>query len=83
MFLTVKSGESTRTPMFLNVKSDGCPKSAFSPGAVKFSPDGKQILITTDKVVRLYDTETWRCRDLNLNSLHLLNHRQFWLSRGQ
>lgn len=35
--------------------------------AVKFSPDGKQLLITTEKVVRLYDTETWGYRDLRLD----------------
>jgi WD40 repeat protein len=34
--------------------------------AVKFSPDGKQLLLTTNKVARLYDTKTWRYHDLKL-----------------
>jgi len=35
--------------------------------AVRFSPSGKQLLITTEKVARLYDTETWNYRDLKLD----------------
>jgi len=35
--------------------------------AVRFSPNGKQLLITTEKVARLYDTETWDYRDLKLD----------------
>jgi WD40 repeat protein len=31
---------------------------------VKFSPDGKQLLITSSKVARIYNTETWRPRSL-------------------
>jgi len=42
------------------------PKGEYSC-AVKFSPDSKQLLITTEKVVRLYNTETWRFRDLELD----------------
>ncbi len=34
--------------------------------AVRFSPNGKQLLLTTNKVARLYDTETWRYHDLKL-----------------
>ncbi len=34
---------------------------------VRFSPNGKQLLITTEKVARLYDTETWSYRDLKLD----------------
>ncbi len=34
---------------------------------VRFSPNGKQLLITTEKVARLYDTETWLYRDLKLD----------------
>jgi WD40 repeat protein len=36
--------------------------------AARFSPDGKQLLITTNKVARLYDTETWSHSDLRLDS---------------
>ena len=35
--------------------------------AVRFSPNGKLLLITTEKVARLYDTETWKYRDLKLD----------------
>lgn len=42
------------------------PSGKFSCAA-KFNPDGNQLLITTDKVVRLYDTNTWNFRDLELN----------------
>lgn len=35
--------------------------------AVRFSPNGKLLLITTEKVARLYDTETWNYRDLKLD----------------
>ena len=34
---------------------------------VRFSPNGKQLLITTEKVARLYDTETWTHSDLKLD----------------
>ncbi len=34
--------------------------------AVKFSPDGKQLLITTNNVARLYDTKNWTYSDLKL-----------------
>lgn len=34
--------------------------------AVKFSPNGEQLLITTNKVTRLYDTKTWSHNDLKL-----------------
>jgi WD40 repeat protein len=33
---------------------------------VKFSPNGKQLLITTSKVARLYDTSSWKHIDLDL-----------------
>jgi len=36
--------------------------------AVKFSPDGRQLLITTDKVAQLYDTKTWKSRTLRLGT---------------
>ena len=42
------------------------PKGKYSC-AVKFSPNGKLLLITTEKTARLYDTETWRHRDLKLD----------------
>jgi len=42
------------------------PKGQYSC-AVIFSPNGKQLLITTEKVARLYDTETWNHRDLKLD----------------
>ena len=42
------------------------PKGQYSC-VVRFSPNGKQLLITTEKVARLYDTETWLHRDLNLD----------------
>ena len=35
--------------------------------ALRFSPNGKQLLVTTEKVVRLYDTGTWSYRDLKLD----------------
>jgi len=35
--------------------------------AVRFSPNGKLLLITTEKVARLYETETWNFRDLKLD----------------
>ena len=41
------------------------PKGQYSC-AVKFSPNGKQLLITTEKVARMYDTETWKYHDLKL-----------------
>lgn len=34
--------------------------------SARFSPDGSLLLVTTDKVARLYSTETWRYIDLNL-----------------
>jgi len=34
---------------------------------VRFSPNGKLLLITTEKVARLYDTESWSYRDLDLD----------------
>jgi len=34
---------------------------------VKFSPDGKHLLITTSKLARIYDTENWNYYDLKLN----------------
>ena len=42
------------------------PKGQYSC-VLRFSPNGKQLLITTEKVARLYDTETWLHRDLNLD----------------
>jgi len=42
------------------------PKGQYSC-AVRFSPNGKQLLITTEKVARLYDTETWGHRDIKLD----------------
>jgi WD40 repeat protein len=33
---------------------------------IKFSPDGKQLLLTSTKVASLYDTETWSHRELDL-----------------
>ena len=33
----------------------------------KFSPDSKQLLITSDKVARLYDTDTWQHHDIRLD----------------
>jgi len=33
----------------------------------KFSPDGKLLLITTNKVVRLYETDSWKHRDLEIH----------------
>ena len=42
------------------------PKGHYSC-VVRFSPNGKQLLITTEKVARLYDTETWTHRDLKLD----------------
>ena len=41
------------------------PKGQYSC-SVKFSPNGKQLLITTEKVARMYDTETWTYHDLKL-----------------
>ncbi len=35
--------------------------------AVRFSPNGKQLLITTEKVARIYDTDSWTYQDLKLN----------------
>ena len=35
--------------------------------ALRFSPNGKQLLLTTEKVARLYNTETWTYRDLDLD----------------
>jgi len=52
--------ESQQTSKSLN------PKGQYSC-AVRFSPNGKQLLITTDKVARLYNTETWGHRDLKLD----------------
>ena len=51
--------ESDQTAKNLN------PKGEYSC-AVRFSPNGKQLLLTTNKVARLYDTETWRYHDLKL-----------------
>ena len=34
--------------------------------AAKFSPNGKQFLITTEKVARLYETQTWTYTDFKL-----------------
>jgi len=42
------------------------PKGQYSC-VVRFSPNGKQLLITTEKVARLYDTETWTHNDLKLD----------------
>lgn len=33
----------------------------------KFSPDGKTLLLATDKTVRLYNTRSWRSQDLELD----------------
>lgn len=33
---------------------------------IKFSPDGKQLLLTSTHVASLYDTETWTHRELDL-----------------
>ncbi len=33
---------------------------------VKFSPDGRQLLITTNEVVRIYDTDSWKYQQLSL-----------------
>lgn len=41
------------------------PKGEYSC-VVKFSPNGKQLLVTNNKVARLYDTETWKHFDLDL-----------------
>ena len=41
------------------------PKGQYSC-SLKFSPNGKQLLITTEKVARMYDTETWKYHDLKL-----------------
>ena len=41
------------------------PKGKFSCAA-KFNPVGNQLLITTDKIARIYDTSTWNYRDLEL-----------------
>jgi WD40 repeat protein len=54
-----------------DLKSDAAsihlnPKGEYSC-AVKFNPNGKILLITTEKTARLYDTETWRHRDLKLD----------------
>jgi len=42
------------------------PKGQYSCAA-RFNPNGKQLLITTEKVARLYDTETWTHHDLKLD----------------
>jgi WD40 repeat protein len=51
--------ESDQTAKKLN------PRGEYSC-AVRFSPNGKQLLLTTNKVARLYDTKTWRYHDLKL-----------------
>lgn len=33
---------------------------------IKFSPDGKQLLLTSTRVASLYDTQTWNHRELDL-----------------
>jgi len=35
--------------------------------AAKFSPDSKQLLITSNKVARMYDTDSWQHHDIRLN----------------
>lgn len=50
-----------------NVSIDGLAYTAGEYScAVRFSPNGKQLLLTPNKVARLYDTKTWRYRDLKL-----------------
>jgi WD40 repeat protein len=49
-----------------NVVKSLNPLGENSCGA-KFSPDGKRLLITTEKVARLYDMRSWMFQDLNLN----------------
>jgi DNA-binding beta-propeller fold protein YncE len=54
----------------LAVKSGKVLKSINPPGNyscnVKFHPNGQQLLVTTHKVVRIYDTNTWKYYDLKL-----------------
>lgn len=33
----------------------------------KFSPDSKQLLITSNKVVRLYNLDSWQHEDIRIN----------------
>jgi hypothetical protein len=33
---------------------------------VKFHPDGQQLLVTTHKVARIYNTNNWKYYDLEL-----------------
>lgn len=42
------------------------PRGEYSCTAI-FSPNSKQLLITTDKVARIYDLDTWQYHDLSLH----------------
>jgi WD40 repeat protein len=42
------------------------PRGEYSCTA-KFSPNSKQLLITTDKVARIYDIHSWQYQDLSLH----------------
>ena len=70
LLVDVFPGISSEIIRVYNIENDSLVRKLNPPGenscAAKFSPDGRLLLITTDKVVRLYDSRTWQYEDLDL-----------------
>ena len=70
LLVDVFPGISSEIIRIYNMENDSLYRKLNPPGenscGAKFSPDGRLLLISTDKVVRIYDSRTWQYEELDL-----------------